>query len=98
MGFSIWNLFKAGLLTTNAMLILNRRRFLAKYGLHDVHCIPSENPMKVQLIGILQAVRYINLPVICSECAYDTIWVNFGRCFVVAKSANFAAFLVFVVR
>jgi len=67
MGFSIWNLFKAGLLTTNAMLILNRRRFLAKYGLHDVNamgCNPNENPMKVQLIGLLQAVQYIKLPVI----------------------------------
>ncbi len=27
-------------------------------------CIPSENPMKVQLIGLLQTVQYIKLPVV----------------------------------
>ena len=67
MGFSLWNLFKAGLLVTNAMLILNRRRFLAKYNLYDVNqmgCHPSEKPMQAQLIGLLQAVQYLKVPVI----------------------------------
>ena len=67
MGFSLFNLFKAGLLATNALLILNRRRFLAKYNLYDVSqmgCAPSEKPMTAQLIGLLQAVQYLKVPVI----------------------------------
>lgn len=52
---------------TNSGLILNRRRFLAKYGLDNVNnmgCDPSEKPMQVQLIGLLNAVEYLKVPVI----------------------------------
>mmetsp|Transcript_27996 Transcript_27996/g.56104 ORF Transcript_27996/g.56104 Transcript_27996/m.56104 type:complete len:84 (+) Transcript_27996:98-349(+) len=67
MGFSILSLFKAGLLFTNSLLILHRRRFLAKYGLDDVANIgasPSEAPLKAQAVGLLQAVQYLRVPVI----------------------------------
>jgi len=67
MGFSLWNIFKAGLLFTNSILILHRKRFLAKYGLDDVNnmgCNPSERPFQVQAIGLLQAVQYLKMPVI----------------------------------
>lgn len=70
MGLSLWNLFKAGLLITNAGLILNRKRFLAKYGLDDVQnigCDPSEKPLQVQVIGLLQAVQYLKVPVIAAN-------------------------------
>ena len=40
MGFSLYNLFKAGLLVTNAGLILNRGRFIAKYRLDDAAARP----------------------------------------------------------
>lgn len=67
MGLSLWNIFKSGLLCTNALLILNRNRFLAKYGLDDVQnmgCSPSENPLKYQAVGLLSAVQYLKVPVI----------------------------------
>ncbi|KAL7510065.1 hypothetical protein ACHAXN_007003 [Cyclotella atomus] len=67
MGFSLWNIFKAGLLFTNSIMILHRKRFLAKYGLDDVNnmgCDPSERPFQVQAIGLLQAVQYLKMPVI----------------------------------
>mmetsp|Transcript_7720 Transcript_7720/g.9504 ORF Transcript_7720/g.9504 Transcript_7720/m.9504 type:complete len:84 (+) Transcript_7720:188-439(+) len=70
MGFSLWNLFKAGLLVTNAGLILNRNRFLAKYGLDDVQnmgCDPSERPLQAQAIGLLQAVQYLKVPIIAAN-------------------------------
>jgi immediate early response 3-interacting protein 1 len=58
----------------NALLILNRRRFLSKFGLD-----PSTNAsttvghpnnnnnnmsMKAQLIGLLHAVQYLKVPII----------------------------------
>ena len=58
---------KSGLLCTNAIMIINRRRVLARYGLDDVHnmgCSPSDKPLKVQMIGLLQAVQYLKVPVI----------------------------------
>mmetsp|Transcript_614 Transcript_614/g.966 ORF Transcript_614/g.966 Transcript_614/m.966 type:complete len:84 (-) Transcript_614:2323-2574(-) len=67
MGFSLWNLFKAGLLLTNGAMILNRRRFLAKYGLDDVSNMnvdPSSRPLQVQVIGLLQAIQYLKVPVV----------------------------------
>lgn len=63
-------LLQAGLLCTNAILILNRRRFLAKYGLDDVNsmqCDPSQRPLQVQAIGLLQAVQYLKVPVIAAN-------------------------------
>ncbi len=48
-------------------MILNRRRFLAKYGFDDVNnmgCDPGTKPLKVQVIGLLQAVQYLKVPVI----------------------------------
>lgn len=70
MGFSLWSLFKAGLLMTNAVMILNRRRFLAKYGLDDVSNMgvdPSSRPLQVQVIGFLQAIQYLKVPVVAAN-------------------------------
>lgn len=70
MGFSLWNIFKAGLLVTNAILILHRKRFLARVGLDDVNnigCDPSERPFQVQAIGLLNAVQYLKVPVIAAN-------------------------------
>ena len=72
MGFSIFNLFKAGLLLTNSLLILNRRRFLSQYGLATA---PAGQPqfdsmattpegLKLQASGLLSAVEYLKVPVI----------------------------------
>ena len=61
---------QAGLLFTNSVLILNRKRFLAKHGLDVVNnmgCDPSERPLRVQAIGLLQAVQYLKLPMIAAN-------------------------------
>ena len=61
---------QAGLLFTNSVLILNRKRFLAKHGLDVVNnmgCDPSERPLRVQVIGLLQAVQYLKLPMIAAN-------------------------------
>ncbi|KAL9179857.1 hypothetical protein ACHAXT_007827 [Thalassiosira profunda] len=70
MGFSLWNIFKAGLLLTNSILILHRKRFLARHGLDDVNnmgVVPADRPFQVQAIGLLQAVQYLKLPVIAAN-------------------------------
>ena len=63
MGFSIYNLFKAGLLVTNGVAVLHPRRFLQGYGLDriDPH---SDNALKNQIAGLLQAVGYLKVPLI----------------------------------
>jgi len=70
MGLSLWNVFKAGLLVTNSVLILHRKRFLAHVGLDDVRnmgCDPSDRPLQVQAIGLLNAVQYLKMPVIVAN-------------------------------
>jgi uncharacterized protein with PQ loop repeat len=57
-------------LCTNAILILNRRRFLAKYGLDDANnnnIGGDPSSLKVQAIGLLQAVQYLKVPVIAAN-------------------------------
>mmetsp|Transcript_5926 Transcript_5926/g.9059 ORF Transcript_5926/g.9059 Transcript_5926/m.9059 type:complete len:84 (-) Transcript_5926:62-313(-) len=81
MGLSLWNLFKAGLLMTNSIMILNRKRFLVKYGLDDVNNIngsAGDNPMKVQIIGLLQAVTYLKLPVIAANAVVILVEMLLG--------------------
>jgi hypothetical protein len=59
---------QAGLLGTNALLILNRRRFLVKYGLDDLQSAhASGNALKVQAVGLLHAVQYLKVPVIIAN-------------------------------
>ena len=64
------DLIQAGLLMANSVLILNRRRFLAKYGLDDVTNMgvdPSSRPLQVQVIGFLQAIQYLKVPVVAAN-------------------------------
>mmetsp|Transcript_8106 Transcript_8106/g.19935 ORF Transcript_8106/g.19935 Transcript_8106/m.19935 type:complete len:81 (+) Transcript_8106:21-263(+) len=67
MGFSLWNLFKVGLLLVNSVMILNRPRFLAKHGLDDLTGVDQSNPLKVQLVGLLHAVQYLKPVVIIAN-------------------------------
>jgi immediate early response 3-interacting protein 1 len=67
-------IIKAGLLMCNALLILNRRRFLSKYGLDDMMnargggggnaAALANNPLVQQAAGLLHAVQYLKVPVI----------------------------------
>jgi immediate early response 3-interacting protein 1 len=57
-------------LLTNSVLILNRRRFLAKYGLDDISKLGgdvSSRSLQVQFIGFLQAVQYLKVPIVIAN-------------------------------
>lgn len=64
---------QTGLLMTNALLILNRRRFLSKYGLDDLNTFQGggggagQNPLQSQAVGLLHAVQYLKVPVIAAN-------------------------------
>ena len=70
MGLSIYNLFKAGLLATNAVVILNRERpdcVVVQKGYHRVD--PSDGAsLKNQIAGFLQAAAYLKVPIIGVNC------------------------------
>mmetsp|Transcript_32291 Transcript_32291/g.47079 ORF Transcript_32291/g.47079 Transcript_32291/m.47079 type:complete len:83 (-) Transcript_32291:382-630(-) len=81
MGFSLWSIFKSGLLLTNSVMILHRKRFLSKYGLDDLNnmgCDPSEKPLKAQAIGLLHAVQYLKVPVIACNVVTIVFEMLFG--------------------
>jgi AP-3 complex subunit delta-1 len=67
MGFSLYNLFKSGLLITNAIAILHPKRFLAKYG-YDRMDPSSGASMQNQIVGFLTAVAYLKIPLIIVNC------------------------------
>lgn len=64
MGFSIYNLFKAGLLIGNGAAILHPKRFLAQHGLAGEQIQDNPDPVKAQIAGLLQAVSYLKVPLI----------------------------------
>lgn len=77
MGFTLFNIFKAGLLVTNAVAILHPKRFLAKYGFDQID--PSEtNAIKSQTIGLLQAVGYLKVPLIAIDALVIVVELLFG--------------------
>ena len=63
---------QAGLLLVNSILILNRRRFLSKYGLDDMNHVHHHGmvsagdavPLRTQIVGLLHAVQYLKVPII----------------------------------
>ena len=67
---------QAGLLVTNSAMILNRKRFLAKYGLDDLTTMGGHaaSPMQTQMVGLLHAVQYLKVPVIA--CNIITIFIE----------------------
>jgi len=50
---SLWSLLKVGLLVTNAVTILNRKRFLAKFETAD------HLSLKAQVVNFLLAAQYL---------------------------------------
>ncbi|CAN0111911.1 unnamed protein product [Phaeothamnion confervicola] len=64
MGFTLWSLFKAGLLVTNGVAVLHRGRFLAKYNWADVDPSLGSTNLKNQAIGLINAVVYLRAPLI----------------------------------
>ena len=51
---------------TNALLILNKPRFLSKYGL-DGSDTYNVSPLKQQVVGLINAVEYLRVPVIAAN-------------------------------
>ena len=64
------------------MLILNRQRFLAKYGLddlnNDLNTMATPSPLKVQAIGLLQAVQYLKVPIIAANALVVVVELILG--------------------
>jgi hypothetical protein len=57
----------------NSVMILNRRRFLSKFGLDDLNSmhqggmVESPSAIKAQVVGLLHAVQYLKVPVIAGN-------------------------------
>ena len=61
-------------------MILNRQRFLAKHGLHDLSQTGGESssPLRSQMVGLLHAVQYLKLPVIIANIITIMFEIFFG--------------------
>ena len=64
MGFTLYNLFKAGLLATNGVVILHPKRFLSKLGLDEQKTLGEGGALHNQIVGLLQAAAYLKVPLI----------------------------------
>tara|TARA_B100000780_G_scaffold209146_1_gene149219 strand:- start:282 stop:530 length:249 start_codon:yes stop_codon:yes gene_type:complete len=68
MGLGIWSIIKACLLMTNAGAILHETRFLPSLGLPHIGGAPGYAPaeagVKQKIAGLLNAVRYLRIPLI----------------------------------
>ena len=70
----------------NSVMILNRRRFLAKHGLDDLTSMGGggnsmdggTNPLQAQLVGLLHAVQYLKVPVIVANLITIVFEIFFG--------------------
>jgi immediate early response 3-interacting protein 1 len=64
----------------NSALILNRKRFLSKYGLDDLTTMGGHaaSPMQTQIVGLLHAVQYLKVPVIACNIIAIFIEMLFG--------------------
>ena len=81
MGFSLYNLFKAGLLIGNGAAILHPKRVLAGYnleGTQDDLAKHANNPLHLQAIGLLQAISYLKIPLIVCNLLVCVIEVFAG--------------------
>jgi uncharacterized protein with PQ loop repeat len=62
-------------------MILNRKRFLANYGLDDITSMvgdTSEKPLQTQVIGLLHAVQYLKVPIIAANAITIIFELIFG--------------------
>ena len=66
MGFSLYNLFKAGLLVSNGLVVLHPKRFLARLGLDPVDQSnqAGNSALHHQIVGLLHAMSYLKVPLI----------------------------------
>ena len=73
----------------NSVMVLNRQRFLAKYGLDDLANVNNSyngggggggdsTPLKAQIVGLLHAVGYLKVPVIVANIVTIIFEIFFG--------------------
>jgi len=75
----LWSIFKAGLLVANGVAILNEDRFLSQYELHVVdQQAAAQGQLKAQVAGFLNAVRYLQLPLVALDVFAVVMIVLFG--------------------
>ena len=75
----LWTLFKAGLLASNGLAILNKERFLPEYDLHVVdQAAADQGQFKAQVAGFLNAVRYMQLPLVALDIFAIVMIIIFG--------------------
>jgi hypothetical protein len=75
----LWSLFKAGLLVANGVAILHEDRFLRLYELHVVdQAAADQGQLKAQVAGLLNAVRYLRLPLVALDVFTVVMIVVFG--------------------
>lgn len=69
MGFTLFSLFTAGLLLANALAVFHEQRFLRPNGWSwkessGFATADEAGPMKKQVVGLLQAVQYMRVPLL----------------------------------
>mmetsp|Transcript_23372 Transcript_23372/g.38941 ORF Transcript_23372/g.38941 Transcript_23372/m.38941 type:complete len:80 (-) Transcript_23372:77-316(-) len=78
MGFSLYSIFKACLLIANGVAILHPKRFLAQHGYDQIDNSMDSKGLKNQIVGLLQAVTYLKVPLIVINCLIIFIELLFG--------------------
>lgn len=78
MAFSLFNIFKAGLLCANAVVVLHPKRFLAKYGLNEVNPHDDGSALRNQTVQFLQAAGYLKVPLIAINVIVIIVELLFG--------------------
>ena len=77
------------MLIINSVMILHRKRFLAKYGLDDLNNLQQngggggayaggDNPLKANIVGLLHAVQYLKMPIIAANAITILFELIFG--------------------
>ena len=75
----LWSIFKAGLLVANGVAIMHEDRFLRMYELHVVdQAAADQGQLKAQVAGLLNAVRYLRLPLVALDILAVIMIVFFG--------------------
>ena len=75
----LWSLFKAGLLLANGVAILHEDRFLRVYDLHVVdQAAADQGQVKAQVAGLLNAIRYLRLPLVALDVFAVIMIIFFG--------------------
>lgn len=71
---SLWGLLKVILLMTNAVTVLNRKRFLSRFE----DDIPGQVTLKSQVLNFLLAAQYLRAPLVPCNALVIIVELLFG--------------------